>query len=1195
MNWTQQQREAIEYRNNNILLAAAAGSGKTAVLVQRIIEMIEKDGVSVNELLVLTFTEAAASEMREKIKKAVQRALKADPENVHLQRQKLLMHSADISTVHSFCLNVLKSNIHLTALPVDFTLVSELENKILIKEALDEVLERFYANIDKDRSFAELTLGYGGVKNDDALREMILRLHDFSRSMAYPAKWLNDAVRPYAQTAKSGKISDLWWKAQLKESVERAEKEVFEIYDKIFLEIEKNLSNEHPYKAFFDDETENIRRAFSHMDLEDYGSVKEAVDTISFRTIQGVRKPPEDIEQAQNYVKNLRKTVKSVIDGLADTFKLDEDVAVERIRKSYYTVRTLKNIVLMVDRCYTRKKREKSLLDFNDLEHEALNLLVSKNGTVSHVAEKLRERFAAILVDEYQDTNNIQDLIFRTISRENKNIFMVGDLKQSIYKFRNAVPKLFSDKYELYGNDDEAGHLIRLFKNFRSRTEVVDAVNYVFGRIMSPEVGNIRYDSEEFLIQGADYPPAPTVDYYDTEFHMICCDSEDESEAYDKNEVEATVVASRITELIKSGLEVFDKDSGKMRAVEFRDMVVLMRKTKDIAPVFEKVFEEWGIPAYSEVGHSYLGALEIQTVLAVLQIIDNPRQDIPLIAVMRSPMWGFSPDELALIRTQKPEGMFFDAVCFAAEKGDAHVAEFLSDIENLRNESESCGVDRLIYRIYYEMGYYAYVGSLKHGRERQANLRVLLERANEFEHTKMSGLFSFMNYIETMRLEEKDMTPAKVFGEGENVVRIMSIHKSKGLEFPVVFLAGTGNEFNLKDAQKNIIWDEQGGIGAEYVDVQMRVRYPSLARSLVGQKLKKDMLSEEMRLLYVALTRAREKLIITAAYRNREKKWRTPVWIENGIVPSAYVRTLHSYRDWLAATFLCHPNAYGLREFCELPESVVVKEAGFGLKTFLYESAEAVPQCEQTENQINIQEQNEETDFAAEVEKRLGFEYSRKHLGTLPVKMSVSEAKRMQDDDGEYVPVIEPLRTSDMAKPKKMSGAERGTVVHFVMQMLDPKEITCEDDVKKQVEMMKADGIITSAQAEVIDCGKIAEFFLSSLGQRMKNAVRCEKEFSFYTKDTSDALLGNGLADEILLQGTMDCFFVEKDGRVVLVDYKTDRVKNSEEAEFASKKYIIQMKYYQKALMEIIGQKVDECYLYFMACGEAISMDIETI
>ncbi len=1194
MGWTPQQQEAIEYRGKNILLAAAAGSGKTAVLVQRIIELITKDNVSVNELLVLTFTDAAAGEMREKIKKAIYKALSENPENQHLQKQRLLIHSANISTIHSFCLNLLKNNIHMTDLPVDFTLAGDLENKIMIKEALNNVLERYYSVIDKDSSFADLVTGYGGIKNDNDLRETVTKLYEFSRSMPYPSKWLGDAVKPFKETAKSGRFSASVWQSAVKDFAEKSRAELFEIYRQILKDIDDNLDSDHPYKRAYETEVEKFRLAFSHMNTDDYSSVRDEVNSISFDTIRGKTKPEPEVKMVQDRIGALRELAKTITKELQAVCSGDIETVTLRIKNTYPMVRTLKNIVLMLDRSYTRLKRSKSLLDFNDLEHQALALLSDSHGNATEVARKVREKYKYILVDEYQDTNNVQDMIFRTVSRDNSNIFMVGDLKQSIYKFRNAVPKLFSDKYELYGCDEEKGHLIRLFRNFRSRHAVVDTVNYVFSRIMSPEVGDIKYTEDEYLVQGAiPYNEHTDTPLCSTEFYLISRDTKDGTrfDGEEKFELEARVAADRIKDLISGGMQVFDKEMNGMRPITYRDIVILMRKTKDIAPVFERVFSESGIPVYSDVGHSYLGSLEIQTVLAFLQIIDNPRQDIPLIAVMRSPMWGFTPAHLAKMRSECHEGCFYDVVIHAKEAGDKKAEEFIRALEGLRRMAENSGVDKLIHSIYYDFGYYAYVGSLSSGKERQANLRVLMERATEFEHTKMSGLFSFINYIDTMIAEEKDMTPAKAFGEGDNVVRLMSIHKSKGLEFPVVVLACTANKFNTTDVSKAVVWDENKGIGMEYVDTRMRVRYPTLSKTVVGMKIKKDMISEEMRLLYVALTRAREKLIITANYRSNESVFKKIIRYSDGSIPKAYIRSRSNYREWLVAAFLSHPDAVELRNFCDIPESMAEKCASFDLKTCVYEYADDVPPITSVITEGTKQSLQSFDRIAEQVKERLSYTYANDKESRLPVKLSVSEVKRMQADEAEYVPLIEPLRNSELIDLGEISGAERGTVVHFVMQWLKPDEINSAEDVKLCIDKMVAEQIITKAQSESVDCGKIAVFFASEIGQRMKKATRCEKEFSFYTRESADEIFGGDARGDILLQGTIDCFFMEDDGTVVLLDYKTDRAKTREDAETLAKKYDVQMKYYKRALADILGKEPDETYLYFMDCGEFIAVE----
>ncbi len=1191
VSWTKEQREAIEYKGENILLAAAAGSGKTAVLVQRIIELIcKKDNpADINRLLVLTFTDAAAREMREKISDAVEKALKDNPRDTHLQKQRLLMHSASISTIHSFCLNILKNNIHMTDLPASFSLISETENKMLIAKTLDTVLERFYGKIGKDRSISDLVMGYGGIKNDNTLRETALSLFYFSRSMASPTKWLNDAVREFKNVGDTSSLHGTPWQKWLRDKTDRAYLEIADIYRDIKIEIDNRLGTDHPYSAFFAEEEASVKRVFDHMDMQDYGSVREALDSFAFdRMPRGKRGAEGEVLAAQEKVKALRGLAKTVFADLWDLYKIPEEEMISRIAKLYPILRTLKNIVLITTRSYTKQKREKNYLDFSDLEHEALKLL-SKNQSV---VQALQEKYQEILIDEYQDTNHIQDTIFRTVSRNNGNIFMVGDLKQSIYAFRNAVPKLFADKYFDYDQKEGKGHLIRLFKNFRSRSQVVDTVNFIFRNVMSPCVGDVDYTEEEYLIQGAQYPQTDNEGDFTPEFHFVCKNGEvDEGiEKLSKREMEGCIAAGRIREIVDSKMLVFDKVQNKMRPVMYRDIVVLMRNTKLAAPVFEEIFEKSSIPVYTEVGKSYLNSAEVQTVLSFLQIIDNPRQDIPLIAVMRSPIWGFSPEELGEIRAECKNGCFFDAVCQWAESGNQKTQNFLTELEKLRKCAETEGTERLIRRIYYEYGYYAYSGSQSHGAVRQANLRLLFERAAEFEHTSFSGLFSFMNYIETIRSQGDDLTPAKTLGEGDNVVRIMTIHKSKGLEFPVVILADCDHEFNLSDLNKNIIWNNEMGIAGDWVDTKLRVRYPSLPRDIVAAKSKEELFSEEMRLLYVALTRAREKLITICSFKQTKSGPAIPLYDGEMRAKSAFVQSKRCFKDWILAAVATHPGAGALREYFGFEGIVPICDSNFDIETKIYETQlkVPVPYCEEnkTEEHSAVCFENMEQ----EVKTRLNYIYEDAPLGKIPTKLSVSEVKRMQAEDEEYVPLLDELNISSAVPLEGIKGAMRGTIVHFIMQAADPRSVNSIDDIKSLIEGLVKDRIITKQQAESADPYAIYGFFASPLGKRLCRAKRFEREFSFYTKAPIDEIYHNGIAGEILLQGTMDCFFEEEDGRVILLDFKTDRAKNREAAILASKRYRVQMKYYKQALSEILERPVDECYLYFLDCNEAIAL-----
>ncbi len=1189
MQWTKEQRQAIEYGGENILLAAAAGSGKTAVLVQRIIELIcrEEDPFNINELLVLTYTDAAAREMREKISRAVEKALRENPKSEHLQKQKVLIHSANISTVHSFCLGILKSNIHLTDIPVNFVLVSETENLIMLEEALDSVLERFYGRIKTDPSIENLVMGYGGTKNDKQLRELVLSLYNFSRSMAHPAKWLNDAVREYKTVAETKSINNTYWSRWLEETVSEYAAELQEIYEEINKTAREKLTPDHPYTAFFIDELASLGRVFDHMGSGEYSEVREALFSFAFARIpSGKRGAEGEMLFAQERIKGLRDLAKDILNNLWELYKLTEEEMIERLAGVYPVLRTLKNIVLVTMRSHTKAKREKNYLDFSDLEHEAFRLLENKKGDKTEAAKELQNKFREILVDEYQDTNHIQDSIFRAVSRNNSNIFMVGDLKQSIYAFRNAVPKLFSDKYDDYGKENGQGHLIRLFKNFRSRRQVVDAANYIFDCCMSRKVGNVDYREDEYLIQGANYPKLPDEKDYTAEFHFICANSH-EDVLMSSREMEATVAAKRILEIVQGGMPVYDKNREVMRPAEFRDIVVLMRNDKTSAPKFREVFERYNIPVYFDKGQQYLASREVETVLNFLRIIDNPRQDIPLIAVLRSPLWGFSPEELAKIRTRLRKGCFYDAILESVKSGDEKATEFINVLNMLRDRAETQSVCQLIWSIYYEFGYYSYAGAQKGGVSRQANLRLLYERATEFENTGICGLFGFINYVQEIISSGGDLAPAKTLSEGDNVVRIMSIHKSKGLEFPVVILADTAHDFNVRDLSKPILWHPDAGIGAEYTDIKRRIRYSSISKDIVASKAKSEQFSEEMRLLYVALTRAREKLIVTMPFKKTKSGPDMPKYDKEGRALAAQIRAKHNYRDWIMAALFAHPAAEELRDYFGF-SFLGTRKAEFPVDIIFYES-EDVEEME-IGKVVSAQEIEKMSEFEkGSASEKLDYTYPDAYLGKTPIKLSVSEVKRMQSDE-EYVRTIESLENHDVSRLETITPSQRGTIIHFVLQGIDPDCVNSPQDVTNYVSRLVEDGVLTSAQAKVVDVDKIYNFFASELGSRVKKATRLEREFSFYTTATLDEVYGKGEKGQILLQGTMDCFFVEDNSSVVLIDFKTDRCKTPDDAIRLAERYQVQMKYYKKALAEILEREVDECYLYFLDAGKSVKI-----
>ena len=705
MEWTREQKSAIDCREEkSILLAAAAGSGKTAVLVERIISRIKdrENPLSVSELLVLTFTEAAASEMKRKIMNAIKSELEADPANEHLQRQSILLHSASISTVHSFCNKILKGHIHMTDLPAEFSLADETELNLLLKQAINQALEKYYARLDKLPSFSELCSAYGGVKGDGRLRELLCDLYLFSRSLPYPYEWLKNSVNTYKILCTEKSDRNTLWHAFRKAEEEAYISDILSCYDAI-LNVLESLPDDHKYAGFYQAEADLVKEVLNRLNDGD------PEPTISFKFQTKVKKQNTHPAEEQTADK-LRDLAKKAFDDLKEFLSSATSESAELSEKLYLRAKTLKSLMLLTDRIFSRLKKERGLLDFSDLEHGLLKLISDKHHNPTPVALELRKRYSEILLDEYQDTNNIQEEIFRLLSRDGKNIFMVGDLKQSIYKFRNAVPELFANKRKSYSENEAAGKLISLFKNFRSRKEVIGTVNFMFSALMTEALGDIDYNEPEFLVQGADYPEPEHEDDFTTEYYVITNDETPHPSASPTPvsppgsvggkrlppastaaqgegfsapaETEAALIAKRIEEIINSGLLVYNSKNGAKQRAQYRDIVILLRNRSNAA-LIEAALEERGIPAYSDSGSGYLGSPEVGTVLSFLNIIDNPCQDIPLIAVLRSRIFGFTPDELAEIRFAKQNCYFYDALKAAAESGSQKAADFIKSAKKI--------------------------------------------------------------------------------------------------------------------------------------------------------------------------------------------------------------------------------------------------------------------------------------------------------------------------------------------------------------------------------------------------------------------------------------------------------------------------------------------------------------------------------
>ncbi|WP_111937733.1 helicase-exonuclease AddAB subunit AddA [Clostridium paraputrificum] len=1228
--WTEEQLKAIETRRCNLLIAAAAGSGKTAVLVERIIRIItnEESPVDIDRLLVVTFTSAAASEMRERIASAITKALEKSPNSKNLQKQLTLLSRANITTMHSFCLDVIKNNFHIIDLDPAFRILDETEGMLLRSEVLEELFEDKYENDDKE--FLDLVEAYSDSKSDDKLKDIVLDLYKFSMSGPWPQRWLRDKSEEF----NIGTIEELYKSSWMKVFIENL---VIELQGLISmeekaLELCEETSGLEPYIDTFRDDITMLQMIYEHLGagvVEIYNRLSSA----SFSKLKTVRKANVSDENVQSRVKAIRDDVKKKINKLRDEiFSMTPDEMLHSVKSSYPYMKTLSNLVIEFQDKFSNAKKERGALDFNDLEHLCLKILTSEN---SGVADNFKEYFDEVLVDEYQDSNAVQEAIIDLVSRkysDDPNVFMVGDVKQSIYRFRQAKPELFLEKYNTYSKEQGKNVKIQLYKNFRSRDEVIKGVNYIFKEIMSRVVGELEYTDEEALNLGASYKDAEDDNYVvggKIELNILDKSTEVEEEILIEEEedlgainLEARIVANRIKELLsnKDGkvFKVLDKGTGEYRPVTYKDIVILLRATKNWSEVFLDELGAEGIPVYADTGSGYFESIEIRTIMSLLKVIDNPMQDIPLIAVLRSPIMSFSAEDLTNIRLVDKDKYFYENIIsisneeFDCEKELIEKCNiFLERLNVWRKKSIYTPIDEFIWYLYTDTAYYGYVGAMPNGVLRQANLRILFQRAKQYEQTSFKGLFNFINFINKLRKSSGDMGSAKVLGENEDVVRIMSIHKSKGLEFPVVFVCGSGKQFNLMDLNNNILYHEELGFGPELVDLDKRVSYPTLPKEAIKQRIRLETLSEEVRILYVAFTRAKEKLIITGAVNGLEK-WITKCCnaaaLDRNIILPSEVLKGKSYLDWIGMAICKHRDGESLRELVGANDISIKDDLStWSVKTWT-KSDLIVDKKNSDVDEIN--EENLLINFDCssvdkEIERRLDFRYKFRESTLIKSNFSVSELKKK---NFEQVPVIdtEELFKEDICniKPKflqeerGLTAAEKGTAMHFVMQKVDLSRVSTIEEIKVQLKELVDRELLSKEEYKVISPYKVKKFFISKLGERMLSAHNrgdiVYRELPFYTEidvHRIDPDLPKDVeGDKVRLQGVIDSFFYE-DNEVILLDYKTDYVEQGNEEELINK-YRMQIQYYKEALEKITKTKIKECYLYSFYLEKEILVEV---
>ncbi len=1232
--WTNEQWQAITARGEDILVAAAAGSGKTAVLVERIIRRLtDQDGVDVDRLLIVTFTNAAAAEMRKRIGLALEKALQERPGSLHLRRQLTLLNRASISTLHSFCIEVLRKYYYQLDLDPNFRVADETEAELIRQEVLEELLEEEYG-LEDNEPFFDLVDRFSTDRADDEIQNMIIRLYDFSRSYPWPDQWLDQMVEKYSVSENIERIEELSWTNELIQDVQLQLRGMTELIGQA-----KQWACHPAGPAPYYDTLVNDEQMI--MDLikagtESWEKVYETFQVSSFSRLKPCKGDEYD-EALIERVKAIRNRVKKQVESLQEElFSRTPASFINHIRELSPVMHTLIKLVKSFSSRFQSAKKEKVLVDFSDLEHFCLEVLSGEESSAerlipSQAAQEYRQKFIEVLVDEYQDTNLVQESIVQLVTKEQKegsNLFMVGDVKQSIYRFRLAEPSLFLNKYKrFYESEPGEGIRIDLSRNFRSRRDVIDSTNFLFKQIMNETVGEIEYDEAAKLRLGADYPENEQAA---TELVLIDRseeDGEDEDiESLESIQLEARWMAGRIKQLIghnedQQPYQVYDGKLKQYRPIEYRDIVILLRSTSTTAPVLQEEFKKQGIPAYADLSTGYFEAVEVSVMLALLQVIDNPYQDIPLASVLRSPIIALSGEELAKVRIADKNGSYYEAVLAflkQAESSDTYekVNLFYKKLQHWRTKARQGDLSDLIWQVYRETGYYDYVGGMPGGQQRQANLRALYDRARQYENTSFRGLFRFLRFIERMRDQGKDLGTARALGEQEDVVRIMTIHKSKGLEFPVVFLSNLNKRFNEMDLRGGFLLHKEIGFGAKFMNPKHRISYPTLPQLAIQKRLRMEMVAEEMRILYVALTRAQEKLILVGAVRELDKQvkqWEHMVSRKGWLLPDFERASAKSYLDWIGPAVIRHPSMELLRNRVGsgnvIDESVIQTQHKWELAILQSRDIAVIDDEREADKSDQLEKIKSwvpvSTDEESEVAESLSWCYpyrlSRRHMS----KQSVTELKRGMETRDEYgdTSFVRQYRNLIGERPnfmqeKSLNAAERGTAIHLVMQhVMKPSETISEETIEETVAKLVNNELMTQEQAEVIDIKSIEQFFKTELGARIQHCSTVHREVPFsLALPARDAYSDwDGSLDEhVLVQGVIDCVIEEEDG-LVLLDYKTDAIRNRfEDFEHArpvlERRYTVQLDLYSKALEQIWKKPCKEKFLYFFDGGHLLSL-----
>lgn len=1258
MNLTADQRKVVDTRKKDILVSAAAGSGKTAVLIQRILSRITdaEDPIDVDRLLIVTFTKAAAAEMRERLHKAILEALEKEPENDNLQRQATLIHNAQITTIDSFCLFILRNHFHEINLDPAFRIGDPGEVKLIEKQVLIETLEEFYVEGGED--FLAFSDAYCPNGNEDKLEELVEQLYHYSMSHPWPLEWLN-MCKLSAMDLTEESICQMEWmkygwsfiKAIIHDCILMA---------KINLSACEKPGGPYQYAAAVEADLKCFEGLLSIAEQEltkvSYEQLEDAVCEMKWATLSR-KSDPSVAEEQKQLVKDVRDRYKKLMKDLVDNY-LDDPFSfiLKKEQDSVEMNAVLIDITERFIQNLAKTKKEKNLIDFSDAEHYALSILC-ENGKPTNTALSYQEYFKEVMIDEYQDSNMVQELLLSSIANKNEGMhdrFMVGDMKQSIYRFRLACPAIFLDKYKEYQSEDEENTLINLKMNFRSREQVLDSVNEVFYKIMKPEVGDVLYDQDAALYLGANFGAKLGDDNpYRTELMLLETDG---LKSKDAREVEALMIAKKIKSLVGI-FQIVDTQKSKnlsegeepvLRKVNYRDIVILTRSETNVTSVLRSVLMKEGIPVHVTSKNGYFTAQEVSTLMDLLRVINNPYEDIPFCSAMLSVFFQFTESELAMIRAEKKaEKSLYEAFlsCVRAYQNSCDVSKIngdedneeckrnesgedtklslanklpavllekmqkaISDLNRLRQKSIVLSMPDLVQEILTHYHYLEYVTAMPAGQQRCANVEMFVEKTVDYEKTSFHGLFQFIRYMEQLKKYEVDYGEASILAETADVVRIMTIHKSKGLEFPICFVAGMERRFNTKDTSNSVLIDVDWGVASEYMDLENRIKGKTLRRNLLAQHMKRESLGEELRVFYVAMTRAKEKLILTATVDSVEKATEKYGFLRyadcNCEIPGALLASASSYLDYVMMTYPFGLEHFDVKSYTleELGLKNVEEEVDLFVKKSMLEKENEFEGLLQKSMEEDAAFQSE----LGRMQEKLSFVYPHRNLETLRAKTSVSELKKAAMEEAGLHPQFEtdvkgePYYPGFAKGPEEKGGTQRGSAYHRALELLDfamlaklyQQEGESKEKILKQIKdslIQKVEkGLLSQEYFDLLSFEKLLGFVCSDFGLRMAKAQengKLKKEQPFVLAIEATRLNSEFPPEEhVLIQGIIDVFF-EEDGEIVILDYKTDRI---DTMQALLERYRTQLDYYEEAVFRITGKRVKEKVLYSFAHMDGI-------